>query len=214
MYEGFNFSTSSPTHYCLFAQSHFNRQAGTFLILTHWIFSTLLLEQAPPSHYIGEMTVAQRGQDTYLPEVTPLGKESADWCQVCQMLPPVPSSPACPLRPFCPHSHLCRFSLPVTRCWDIQEWKQLSTLSKPSFLTWEHPLLTCDGGWEARWPGKKPAHLSVPTPPWAQSIPMWMDFEIQLQLGYSSTYWSTWDSVQPLGDFRDTPTSDSWGKFL
>ena len=111
MHEGFNSSTSSPTHYCLFAQSLLSRQAGTFLILSHLIFTTLLLEQEPPSHYIGQMTEAQRGQVTYLPEVTPLGKDSEDWCQVCQLLLPVPWSPACPLRPFCPHSHLCRISL-------------------------------------------------------------------------------------------------------
>lgn len=78
MYEGFNSSTSSPTHYCLFAQSHFSRQAGTVLILTHLTFTTSLLEQVSPSHYIGQMTEAQRSQDTDLPEVTPLGKESAD----------------------------------------------------------------------------------------------------------------------------------------
>lgn len=78
MYEGFNFSASSPTHYRLFAQSHLSRQAGTFLILSHLIFTILLLEQEPPSHYIGQMTEAQKGQVTYLSEVTPLGKESED----------------------------------------------------------------------------------------------------------------------------------------
>ena len=128
----------------------------------------------------------------------------------CALEPRLPSEAVLPPQP--PLQDLS--VLPVTHCWDIQEWKQLNTLSKPSFLTGEHPLLIGDGVYEARWPGKKPMHFSVPTPPCDRSIPMWMDFKIQLQLGYSSIYWSTWDSVQPLGDFRDTPTSDSSGKFL
>lgn len=209
MYEGFNSSTSSPTHYCLFAQSHFSRQAGTFLILTHLIFTTLLLEQAPPSHYVGQMTVAKRGQDTYLPKVTPLGKESEDWCQVCQMLLPTPWSPACPLRPFCPHSHLY--------LWLVAEiFRNESNLalspnhhsSLESIPFW----LVMVGGRPGGQERNQHIYLSPPLPGLSPSPCEW--------ISRSSSNWATppltgaHETVQPLGDFRDTPTSESWGKFL